>query len=108
LPAFFYNTIEGLGINYGVDFIRYGQSNKYWSINPRIRYGFSNKELNSDLSLSRFFDPKRRGLWNISFGSTYQDLNPNGSLNSLQNSINTLLFEQNFMKLYRKKYVIPK
>jgi hypothetical protein len=105
LPAFFYNTIEGLGINYGVNFIKYSQSSKYWSINPRIRYGFSNKELNSDISLSRFFDPKRRGLWNISFGSTYQDLNPNGSLNSLQNSINTLLFEQNFMKLYRKKYV---
>nr|MBC7611921.1 hypothetical protein [Pseudopedobacter sp.] len=105
VPAFFYNTIEGLGINYGVNFIRYSKSNKYWSVNPRIRYGFNNKELNSDISLTRLFNPSRRGLWNVSFGSTYQDLNPNGSLNSLQNSINTLLFEQNFMKLYRKKYV---
>lgn len=105
VPAFFFNTIEGLGINYGINFIQYSKSNKYWSVNPRIRYGFSNKELNSDISLSRLFDPKKRGLFNISFGSTYQDLNPNGSLNSLQNSINTLLFEQNFMKLYRKEYV---
>ena len=105
VPAFFYNTIEGLGINYGVNFIRYSKSNKYWSVNPRIRYGFNSKELNSDISLTRLFDPNRRGLWNVSFGSTYQDLNPNGSLNSLQNSINTLLFEQNFMKLYRKKYI---
>ncbi len=105
VPAFFYNTIEGLGLNYGINFIKYSKENKYWSVNPRIRYGFSNKELNSDISLTRLFDPKRRGLWNVSFGSTYQDLNPNGSLNSLQNSINTLLFEQNFMKLYRKEYI---
>ncbi len=105
VPAFFYNTIEGLGINYGVNFIQYSKSSKYWSINPRIRYSFEKKELNSDISLTRLFDPKKRGLWNVSFGSTYQDLNPNGSLNSLQNSINTLLFEQNFLKLYRKEYI---
>ncbi|TKB96315.1 DUF5686 family protein [Pedobacter cryophilus] len=104
LPAFFYNTVEGAGINYGFALIAYARKGKYWSVIPKIRYGLANNELNSDISFSWLYDPKKRGLINFSAGSTYADLNPNGTLNSLQNTLNTLLFEQNFMKLYRKEY----
>nr|WP_294897120.1 DUF5686 family protein [uncultured Pedobacter sp.] len=105
VPAFFFNTVEGFGINYGVSFVRFNQNNTSWCLTPRMRYGFENKELNSDLSASWYYKPKKRGTLNFSIGSTYLDLNPNGSLSSLQNTLNTLFFEQNFMKLYRKEYV---
>jgi len=104
LPAFFYNTVEGAGLSYGFTLIEYAAKGKYWSLMPKIRYGLANNELNSDVSFSWLYDPKKRGLLNFSAGSTYIDLNPNGSLNSLQNTLNTLLFEQNFLKLYRKEY----
>lgn len=104
LPAFFYNTVEGAGLSYGITLMEYDSKGKYWSLTPRIRFGLANNELNSDISFSRLYDPKKRGLLNFSAGSTYIDLNPNGSLNSLQNTLNTLLFEQNFLKLYRKEY----
>ncbi|MBC7653616.1 MAG: hypothetical protein H7098_03975 [Oligoflexus sp.] len=104
-PAFFYNTVEGAGISYGVNFLSYAKDGKYWSVNPRIRYGLSNNELNSDVSLSWLYKPKSRGLLNFSAGSTYRDLNPNGTIGTLQNTLNTLIFEQNFMKLYRKEYL---
>lgn len=104
-PALFYNTVEGPGIKYGVHFIKYIKKNgSYYSVNPEFRYGFKNKELNSDVSLSWLYQPEHRGIVNFSFGSTYLDLNPNGSLGSVYNSLNTLLFEQNFMKLFRKQY----
>lgn len=105
VPSLFFNTVEGFGVSYGVTYLEYAQNNSNWSVTPRIRYGFSNKELNSDLSLSWYYKPKKRGAINFSIGSTYLDLNPNGSLSSLQNTLNTLFFEQNFMKLYRKEYV---
>jgi hypothetical protein len=105
LPAFFYNTVEGGGINYGINFISYTKEGKYWSVKPRIRYGINNNELNSDISLSWLYNPKKRGIVDFSAGSTYMDLNPNGTISSLQNTLNTLLFEQNFMKLYRKEYI---
>jgi hypothetical protein len=105
VPAFFFNTVEGFGISYGVSFIRFNQNNTSWSLTPRVRYGFENKELNSDFSASWYYKPKKRGTLNFSIGSTYLDLNPNGSLSSLQNTLNTLFFEQNFMKLYRKEYI---
>lgn len=105
VPAFFFNTVEGFGIDYGVSVLKFTESNKAFSLTPRIRYGFENGELNSDVSASWFYRPKKRGTLNFSIGSTYLDLNPNGSLNTLQNTLNTLFFEQNFMKLYRKEYV---
>lgn len=104
IPAFFYNTVEGFGINYGVTFINYASSHKYLSVTPKIRYGLSSKAFNSDISLTWLYKPEKRGVLNISSGSTYLDLNPNGTLNSLQNTLNSLIFEQNFMKLYRKQY----
>ncbi|MEO5910189.1 MAG: DUF5686 family protein [Pelobium sp.] len=104
-PAFFFNTVEGLGINYGLTYFKYTNKGKYWSVTPKVRYGISNKELNSDVSLSWLYQPEKRGIFNFSAGSTYRDLNPNGSLSSLQNTINTIFFQQNFLKLYRKEYV---
>ncbi|ADY54196.1 hypothetical protein Pedsa_3667 [Pseudopedobacter saltans DSM 12145] len=105
-PALFYNTVEGPGIAYGVRFTKYKDvDGSYYSIRPEIRYGFKNKEFNSDLAFNWLYSPFKRGIINISLGSTYRDLNPNGSLSSVNNSLNTLLFEQNFMKLFRKQYV---
>ncbi len=105
VPAFFFNTVEGFGLSYGMSFLKFGKNNKSLSITPRLRYGFDNQELNSDISASWYYKPKKRGTLNFSIGSTYLDLNPNGSLSTLQNTLNTLFFEQNFMKLYRKEYI---
>lgn len=104
-PALFYNTVEGPGIKYGINYTNYTSNGSYFFIRPEIRYGFKNQELNSDLSFSWLYSPKSRAVINLSMGNTYRDLNPNGSLNSINNSLNTLLFEQNFMKLYRKEYI---
>ncbi len=105
IPAFFFNTVEGFGVNYGLSFLKFNEDNISWSVTPRVRYGFENEELNSDLSVSWYYKPKKRGTLNFSTGNTYLDLNPNGSISTLQNTLSTLFFEQNFMKLYRKEYV---
>jgi hypothetical protein len=104
-PAIFYNTVEGPGIKYGASFTKYEKDGGYYQIRPEFRYGFKNKEFNSDASFSWLYNAKKRAIVDFSIGSTYRDLNPNGTLNSLNNSLNTLLFEQNFMKLFRKQYV---
>lgn len=104
-PAIFYNTVEGPGIKYGASFKKYRSDGSFYEIRPELRYGFKNKQFNSDASFTWLYSPQRRAILNFSLGSTYRDLNPNGSLNSLNNSLNTLLFEQNFMKLFRKQYV---
>src|SRR5690606_12422861 len=92
-PSLFYNTIEGPGIKYGIEYKNYFKNGTNWSIKPEMRYGFKNKEFNSDASFSWYYNPKQRAMLNVSLGSTYRDLNPNGTLSTLGNSLNTLLFE---------------
>ncbi len=103
-PSLFYNTVEGVGINYGIN-IRKDVGFRSFVIRPEVRYAQQTKELNSDLSFNLTYDPFHRGSVKLNLGSAYRDLNPNGSLNTLNNSLNTLLFSQNFMKLFKKEYV---
>ncbi|WP_379661809.1 DUF5686 family protein [Pseudopedobacter beijingensis] len=104
-PSLFYNTVEGPGIKYGVRYTKYREfDGSFFTIKPEVRYGFKNKEFNSDIAFSWLYSPQKRGVLGINMGSTYRDLNPNGSLSTLYNSLNSLLFEQNFMKLFRKTY----
>jgi hypothetical protein len=103
-PAFFYNTVEGFGINYGVTFNKsYGV--RTFSIKPEVRYSLKTEEFNADLSFNLLYDPIKRASFKVNFGSAYRDLNPNGTISSLNNSLNALLFAQNFMKLFKKQYV---
>jgi len=103
-PAFFYNTVEGFGINYGVSY-RKDFGIRSFSIKPIVRYTTKEREFNGDLTLNFLYNPIKRASFKLNFGSAYRDLNPNGSLNSLNNSLNTILFAQNFMKLFKKEYV---
>lgn len=104
LPAFFYNTVEGFGVNYGVTF-RKNFGVRSFSIKPVVRYTTLTKEFNGDLTFNLLYDPKKRASFKVNMGSAYRDLNPNGTINTLNNSLNTILFAQNFMKLYKKQYV---
>ena len=102
--AFYYNTVEGFGVNYGVTFNKkYGV--RTFNIKPEVRYSLKTDEFNGDLSFNLLYDPLKRASFKVNFGSAYRDLNPNGTISSLSNSLNTILFAQNFMKLFKKEYV---
>ncbi len=103
-PAFFYNTVEGFGVNYGVTF-RKSFGIRSFTIKPEIRYSTQTKEFNGDLTFNLLYDPIKRASFKVNMGSAYRDLNPNGTINTLNNSLNTILFAQNFMKLFKKEYV---
>jgi hypothetical protein len=104
VPAFFYNTVEGFGVNYGVAFHKkFGI--RSFSIKPEVRYTLKNEEFNADLTFNLLYNPIKRASFKLNFGTAYRDLNPNGTINTLNNSLNTILFSQNFMKLFKKEYV---
>ena len=102
--SIFYNNVEGFGINYGVTFNKTYEVRTF-TIKPVVRYSLKTNELNADLSFNLLYDPVKRASFKVNFGSAYRDLNPNGTINALNNSLNTILFAQNFMKLFKKEYV---
>ncbi|NEU09939.1 carboxypeptidase-like regulatory domain-containing protein [Flavihumibacter sp. R14] len=101
--SLFYNTVEGFGFNYGVSYRKEinSLSNKHVFFSGNIRYGFSSNALYGNLTGSI---PVQSMDVGFSLGSDVLDLNNFGSLPPLGNSINSLFYEINYMKLYEKKF----
>jgi len=102
--SIFYNTVEGFALKYGVTYVKRLQDSRYYSIRPEVRYGFSNKTLTGNISANYYYNPVKRANISISGGSGIYDLNDLGTMSLLGNSINSLLFETNFSKFYKKEF----
>ena len=106
-----YNTAEGLVLNVNAGYNHYI---KKWktnlSIQPNIRYGFSNTHLNAWADIvfrTRDWatDKKlRRQSWAFSGGKRVSQFNKDNPISALTNSINTLFFGNNYMKTYENYF----
>jgi len=105
LPAVLYNTVEGFAVKYGATYTRRFENRRSYSIRPEVRYGFSNETFTASLSGNYFYDPLKRANINAAIGTGIFDLNNLGSMGLLQNSLNSLLFERNFPKFYKKSFL---
>ncbi len=106
-----YNTVEGLVVNTNFSFNKYLQKLKSnFSIKPHVRYGFSNTHLNAwaDLGFSTrdwSTDKKiRRQSWYLSGGKRISQFNKESTLNPFNNTLNTLFWGDNFMKIYENYF----
>ncbi len=101
--AVFYNTVEGFGLNYEASYNKKidSLSNQFVSLTGKLRYGFSSNKLYGTISGSK---PLGETNFNFSLGSDVLDLNNLGTISPLGNTINSLFYERNFMKLYEKKF----
>lgn len=100
----FYNTVEGFGFKYGVTYRKGLEDRKNYAIRPEIRYGFSNRLLTGKISGSFYYDPIKRASVGASFGTEVDDLNRYGTLSLFGNSLNSLLYEKNLSKFYKKEF----
>lgn len=104
VSSVFYNTVEGFGFKYGATYRKGLEDRKNYAIRPEIRYGFSNRLLTGKISGSYYYDPIKRASVSASFGTEIDDLNRYGTLSLLGNSLNSLLFEKNLPKFYKKEF----
>ncbi|MXV17144.1 DUF5686 and carboxypeptidase regulatory-like domain-containing protein [Hufsiella ginkgonis] len=103
LGSAFYNTVEGFGGNYTVSYRKQIDSatNRYVFLNATARYGFASEQFMGSLSGTL---PFRKMPVSFAAGSTMADLNPRGTISTLGNTVNSLFYERNFLKLYRKDF----
>jgi hypothetical protein len=97
-----YNTVEGFVIKYGSSYSKHFKNRRSYSLAPEVRYGFANRTLTANLSANYLYDPLKRASVGFSFGNGIYDLNNLGSMSPLANSLNSLLFERNFPKFYKR------
>lgn len=106
-----YNTVEGLVVNGNLSYTRYLKKLKSnLVVKPYVRYGFSNTHLNAwaDLSFSTrdwSSDKKiKRQSWLLSGGKRISQFNKESTITPLNNSITTLFWGDNFMKIYENYF----
>lgn len=104
LNSAFYNTVEGWGFNYETSYSKQIDSlnNRYVNLAGKIRYGFSSEKFYASI---RGNIPLQKTIFGYSVGSDVVDLNNLGTISQLGNTINSLLYERNYMKLYEKKFL---
>lgn len=106
-----YNTVEGVVLNGNLYFNKYFKRIKSnFSVAPHIRYGFSNTHLNAwaDINFNTrdwSTDKKiKRESWSLSGGKRVSQFNKESPITALNNSINTLFWGDNFMKIYENYF----
>jgi hypothetical protein len=105
LTSVFYNTVEGLALKYGVTYTKDMGDKKNFTIRPEMRYGFKSHLFVANLKTSYDYDPTKRASVGMSLGSDIADLNKFGSNSLRSNTINSLLFETNLSKFYKKEFI---
>lgn len=98
-----YNTVEGWFLNLrGSWFKRLDtvRSRRSIGVFPNIRYGFANQHWNASAVVNYNFGKKYFNSISISGGKRVYQFNNQNPITSFDNTITTLFFERNYMKLY--------
>ncbi|WP_158642883.1 DUF5686 family protein [Mucilaginibacter ginsenosidivorax] len=104
IQTFYYNTVEGFGINAKVRYSKKIDDFHAFSITPSLRYGFSNKIFSANIYSDYKNDPFHNAKFFTGFGSDVLDLNNVGTRSLYFNTLSTLLSENNYVKYYRTHY----
>lgn len=71
-------------------------------------YAFAREKMMGELGVDYAFAPLQRGLFSIQIGSMTRDFNADDGLAPFFNSITSLFFKQNIIKLYQEEFVDAK
>ncbi len=103
-----YNTVEGLVVNLKGTFRRRFDSalisRKSIFVSPYIRYGFSNKHLNTGVTTGFDLGKKYVTSFSLSGGKDVYQFNNLSPFTEFSNTINTLFLEKNLLKIYEAWY----
>jgi len=104
LTTLSYNTVEGLVLNFRGNYLKRldssSRSRRSISVSPVIRYGFSNQHLNAYSGFNYTYGKKYFSSINFSAGKRVFQFNNANPIYPFDNSLATLLWERNYMKLY--------
>lgn len=107
LNSVYYNTVQGLALDYGVsytkglDSVNRFLSTRYVSIYGRAGYGFANRIFTGSGGVTLSNGPF---TLNVTGGSDIEDLNNRQPITRFLNTAYSLLNRQNYQKLYQRQF----
>lgn len=100
-----FNTVEGLVANPGFHYNKEFTDKSRLAINPVLRYGFSNKHFNPSININ--LNPRKKYYTelNLKFGSNVFQFDNNNPIDVFDNTLSTLYWQNNYMKIYEARFV---
>ncbi|WP_299522667.1 DUF5686 and carboxypeptidase regulatory-like domain-containing protein [Winogradskyella sp.] len=101
-----FNTVQGYTGKVNLFFTqRYDEFRRYFTANAGLQYGFSDERLRLTGSLTYKFNDTNRRIITLSGGEQVQQFNPANPITPLGNTLATLFLEENYMKLYERRFI---
>jgi len=105
LSSLSYNTVQGWNLNSGFSFRKWNEENgKYTYINSVFNYGFAEDRLRVMGSYYHRFNNQNYAAISVSGGSAASQFNSSPPISKFINSVSSLFFKDNYMKLYNKEF----
>lgn len=100
-----FNTVQAYWLGPGFEFTKYHDNNTYTKIGTDLNYGFAEQRFRATGHVEHLFNNFSKRKIRLSGGSAIEQYNPERPINKIVNSISTLFFRDNYMKLYDNAFV---
>ncbi|NHM00861.1 DUF5686 and carboxypeptidase regulatory-like domain-containing protein [Flavobacterium difficile] len=106
LAAFNFNTVQGYHIGSGFSYTKFNEEKrKYTSIATDFQYGFSDERIRPTASFYHKFNNTNDAYIRLTGGNKVNQFNSSEPISGIENSVSSLVFKNNFMKLYEKEFI---
>lgn len=100
-----FNTIQGFNLDSGFSFKKWNEDEgKSTSISTTFNYGFSDERFRITGDFTHKFNNINFATINVSGGTKVAQFNSSEPISKLVNSVSSLFFKDNYMKLYNLEY----
>jgi len=100
-----FNTVQGWNFNTGINYFRNNEEKgTYTSIGTRFNYGLSDDRLRVNGWFNHRFNRYNDATIALSGGSRVSQFNDNNPINPFINTVSSLFFKDNYMKLYNEEF----
>lgn len=101
-----FNTVQGWRLNAGLSYTKRNEEKRTFTrIGSRFDYGFSEEKIRATFNITHKFNNLDNSLFYLNGGSTVSQFNSANPISKMVNTVSTLFFKNNFMKLYEKNFV---
>ncbi|WP_317128732.1 DUF5686 and carboxypeptidase regulatory-like domain-containing protein [Winogradskyella algicola] len=101
-----FNTVQGFTTQLNLFYNKQlDEFRRYFNASASVQYGFSDERLRATASLRYKFNNTNRRFLTLSGGTKVEQFNSAEPITPFGNSIATLFFEENYMKLYERRFI---
>ncbi|WP_299155941.1 DUF5686 and carboxypeptidase regulatory-like domain-containing protein [uncultured Tenacibaculum sp.] len=100
-----FNTVQGWNTSVGINYYKtLNKKGKHYGFGTNFNYGISDKKIRPTGYFYYKWNNTTRPILNISGGNTTVQFNAKKPISKFWNTISSVLFERNYMKIYEKDF----